>query len=163
VVNYTTLPGVVAWALPALCDPTGIARGPGNDLGVMCRPGTVGTTMNFVILDVTTGKVTAQIPAGGGDQIAYDPNSNQWFLADSRWTANGNSCGAGSASCPLTPVLGVVDGSSRQVVAMLPNGNNSHSVAVASTREVYAPFTFPTATGGGAAFPNGGLNIFVSN
>jgi hypothetical protein len=164
VVNFTALAGIVTWALPALCDPTGIGRGPANDLGVMCRPGTLGAPMNFVILDVTSGKVTAQVPAGGGDQITYDSFSNQWFLADSRWTANGNSCGAGSATCPLTPVLGVVNGTSRSVVAMVPNGNNSHSVAASgSGRQVFTPFTAPSTAGGGAAFPNGGLNIFVSN
>jgi len=162
VVNFTSLAGVVMYPLPALCDPTGIARGPGNDLGVMCRPGTIGTKMNLVILDVTTGKVLAQVPAGGGDQIAYDARTNQWFLADSRWTSNGNSCGGGSAACPLTPVVAVVNGSTRQVVSLLPTGNNAHSIAVGSNGFVYSPFSAPTATGGGAAFPGGGLNIFFT-
>src|SRR6202040_4331456 len=108
----------------------GLALGPGTDIGVMCRQANVGDTLTFQILDKTTGAEVANLVAGGGDQIAFDVVSNRWFLADSRWTATGRSCGAGSVACPLTPVLAIVDGTSRAVVARLPNGNNSHSVAV---------------------------------
>ena len=106
--------------------------------------------------------------AGGGDQIAFDPVSNRWFLSDSRWTAAGTSCGGGSAACPLSPVLAIVDGTSRTVIAKLANGNNSHSVAVlpgvgGAPGKVFTPFTAPSAAGGGAAFPNGGINVFSTN
>jgi hypothetical protein len=105
------------------------------------------------------------VPAGGGDQITYDSSTNKWYLADSRWTATGNSCGGGSAACPLTPVLGVVDGSTGSVLAMLPNGNNAHSVAVrpGHPARIFTPFTAPSAAGGGAGFPNGGLNVYESD
>jgi hypothetical protein len=151
-------------ALPALCDPTGIAPGPAAEgsLGSMCRPGTLGTRMDFIIMNKTTGAIIATVAgAGGGDQITYDPTSNKWYLADSRQTPAGTSCGAGSAACPLTPKLGVVDGTTHAIVAMIPNGNNSHSVAVDSALgKVITPFTNPSATGGGQAFPGGGINIF---
>lgn len=147
------------------CDPTGLAVGPGTDIGAMCRQGTVGETLTFQILNRTTGAVAATVNAGGGDQITYDATSNRWFLATSRWTPTGKSCGGGSAACPLTPALSIVDGTSRTIVAQLPNGNNSHSVAVVpgNPGKVLTPFTAPSATGGGAAFPNGGINIFSTN
>lgn len=161
----TPFPGsTVDYAL-GNCDPTGLALGPGNELGSMCRQGTVGEPLTFQILDRTNGNLLQSVPAGGGDQIAYDAGTNKWYLADSRWTASGNSCGGGSAACPLTPVLGVVDGTSRTVVAMLPNGNNAHSVAVMPGRpaRIFTPFTDASTAGGGAGFPGGGVNVFESD
>jgi hypothetical protein len=154
----------VAYDLGA-CDPTGLAIGPGNDIGSMCRQGTVGETLTFEILDRTSGTLLKTVPAGGGDQITYDAGTNKWFLADSRWTATGTSCGAGSANCPLTPMLGVVDGTTRTLLQMVPNGNNAHSVAVlpGKTAKVFTPFTAPTASGGGASFPDGGINVYSFN
>ena len=162
----TVLAGTVSYAL-GNCDPTGLALGPGKDIGAMCRQGNVGETLTFLILDRTNGSLLKTVAAGGGDQITYDAGSNKWYLADSRWTATGTSCGGGSAACPLTPVLGIVDGTSRSLIAMLPNGNNAHSVAIVpgtskTYTTVFTPFTAPTAAGGGAAFPAGGINIYLS-
>jgi len=161
--TFASIAGTSAFPLGA-CDPTGLALGPGNEIGVMCRQGNVGEPLTFQILDRTSGAVLAKLNIGGGDQIAYDSVSNRWFLADSRWTATGNSCGGGSATCPLTPVLAIVDGSSHAVISKVPNGNNSHSVAVSAARHlVITPFTNPTASGGGAAFPDGGISVFTTN
>ena len=159
--QYTALAGTTQFALPAACDPTGIAKGPGTDLGSMCRSGTIGQSLDFVIMSTAGVAVATVVGAGGGDQITYDPTSNKWYLADSRSTPSRTSCGAGSAGCPLTPKLGVVDGTTHAIVAMIPSGNNSHSVAVDSALgKVISPFTNPNATGGGALFPNGGINVF---
>ena len=160
------LTGTTSYAL-GNCDPTGLALGPGTDIGAMCRQGKVGEPLTFLILNKTNGALTKTVAAGGGDQITYDTGSNKWFLANSRWTATGNSCGSGSAACPLTPVLGIVDGTSRNVIAMLPNGNNAHSVAVlpgtaTNYTTIFTPFTNSSATGGGASFPGGGINVFVT-
>ncbi len=144
-----------------LCDPTGIALGPGTDIGAMCRQG-VGLQLTFQILNRTTGAVVTSINAGGGDQITYDAGSNNWFLATSRWTPNGISCGGGSAACVLTPMLTVVNGSSRTVSARVPSGNNSHSVFTGGGF-VFSPFTNgPSATAGGVGFPNGGIAVFFT-
>jgi hypothetical protein len=170
-VQFTALAGIVQYSLPDVvgqasqCDPTGIALGAGTEIGAMCRTGTLGRSLNFVILNKTTGAVVATVVgAGGGDQITYDPTSNKWYLADSRSTKARTSCGAGTAiTCPLTPQLGVVDGTTHAIVAMIPNGNNSHSVAVDSALgKVITPFTNNSASGGGSAFPGGGINIFAT-
>ena len=166
-VQYTTLAGNSQFLLPDVvgqagqCDPTGIALGPGNDIGAMCRTGTIGRSLNFLILNKTTGAVTATVAGGGGgDQITYSATLNKWFLADSRHTDSGNSCGAGSTGCVLKPMLGIVDGTTH-ALSFIANGNNSHSVAVDETLGVaITPFTNSSATGGGADFPGGGINIF---
>jgi hypothetical protein len=164
-ITPAVLAGVLTpFALPAQCDPTGIAAGPAAEgsLGSMCRPGKIGTSMDFQIMNKTTGAIIQTVVgAGGGDQITYDATSNRWFLADSRQTADSKSCGGGSASCVLTPKLGIVDGTTHAIVNMLPNGNNSHSVAVDSALGiVYTPFTNASATGGGTGFNDGGINTY---
>jgi hypothetical protein len=159
----TTLPKV--YPLIVGCTPTGIAPGPANQLGTMCRPG-VGARMDFVILDKTTGAILFQMAGlGGGDQITYDAASDKWFLANSRHTGDGISCAGGTAvTCPLSPALTIIhdDGvNPPSFVRHTDNGNNSHSVAVGGGY-VVTPFSTPTGSGGGAAFPNGGINIWKS-
>jgi hypothetical protein len=168
-VQYTTLAGITQWVLPDVagvagqCDPTGIAVGPGSDIGAMCRTGTIGRSLNFLILNKTTGAVAATVVgAGGGDQITYDAGSGNWFLGTSRATASGNSCGAGSAACPLTPMVTIVNGASRAMTGRVPAGNNSHSVATGGGL-VFSPFTNLNANGGGVGFPNGGIAVFYTH
>ena len=158
--NFGTLAGTSIYPL-GNCDPTGIALGPGNDIGSMCRQGGIGEMLTFQILDRTNGHVLANVNAGGGDQITYDTVSAHWYLADSRWTNNGTSCGGGSAACPLTPMVGIVDGATRTVIGFLPNGNNAHSIAVSGANHlILTPFTNTSATGGGVGFPDGGISLF---
>jgi len=160
---FASIAGTSVYPLGA-CDPTGLALGPGKDIGAMCRQGNIGEPLTFQILDRTSGAVIANLNIGGGDQITYDAVSNRWFLADSRWTALTTSCGGGVTGCPLTPIIGVVDGSTRSVLFEIPNGNNAHSIAVSGPNHlVITPFTNPTATGGGDAFPNGGISLFPTN
>jgi hypothetical protein len=149
------------------CDPTGIDLGPGTDLGVMCRQGTTGSLLTFLILNRTTGAFLATLNAGGGDQIAYDVASNRWYLASSRFTANGLAAvgGACTAAVPCTPLLFVVDGTTRQIVASVATGNNAHSVGVdPDNHQAFLPNSSAGAPAGCAtcagAFPSGGVGVF---
>jgi hypothetical protein len=163
--------GTIVFPLITGCTPTGLAPGPVNaggftELGTMCRPNPP-ARLDFVILNMTSGQIYAQMAGlGGGDQITYDAASQKWFLANSRHTGNGISCGAGTAvTCPLSPALTVVrdDGiAAPSLVAHVDNGNNAHSVAVGGGY-VIMPFSNPTGGGGGANFPNGGINIWKTS
>jgi hypothetical protein len=150
------------------CDPTGIDLGPGTDVGVMCRQGTTGALLTFQILDRTSGAVLAVLNAGGGDQIAYDAASNRYYLAASRWTASGLAGvgGACTSAKPCTPLLIVVDGTTRQIVATAPTGNNSHSIAIDPVNhQAYLPISSTAAPGGcatcAANFPSGDGGVSV--
>jgi len=149
------------------CDPTGIDLGPGTDVGVMCRQSTTGAPLTFQILDRTNGTSRAVINAGGGDQIAYDAATNRYYLAASRFTASGLAAtnGACSAASPCTPLLIVVDATTRQIVASAVTGNNAHSIAVdPNTHQVYMPYSSAVAPGGcatcAATFPSGGVAVY---
>ena len=149
------------------CDPTGIDLGPGADMAISCRQGNAGEQLTVEILDRTNGTLLALVLVGGGDQIAYDAPTNNYYLAASRWTASGLSSGAScSAGSPCTPVLAVIDAGRRSVTKLIPSGNNAHSVASDPvTHQVYMPFSSAAAPGGCVAstcslVPNGGVLVF---
>jgi DNA-binding beta-propeller fold protein YncE len=149
------------------CDPTGLALGPGTDMGIVCREGTTGVPLLFIIMDRTNGTILASLNAGGGDQVTYDPSSNRYYEADSRWTANGLAGvgGACTAAVPCTPSLMVIDGASRTLLARIESGNNAHSVAFdPATKQLYMPYSGAAAPAGcatcAADLPNGGVLVY---
>jgi hypothetical protein len=149
------------------CDPTGIDLGPGTDFGVMCRQGTTGTLLTFQILDRTSGAVQAVLNAGGGDQIVSDAATNRYYLAASRFTANGFAGvgGACTAAVPCTPLLIVVDAATRKVVASAATGNNAHSVGVDPVNhQAYLPYSSAAAPAGcatcAAGFASAGVAVY---
>jgi DNA-binding beta-propeller fold protein YncE len=152
------------------CDPTGLDLGPGTDMGVMCRQGTTGALLTFQILDRTNGAVRTVLNAGGGDQIAYDAATNRYYLASSRFTANGLAAinGACSAAAPCTPMLFLVDATTRQIVTSIATGNNAHSIAVdPMTHQVYLPFSSAAAPAGcatcAANLPGPGVGVYLAH
>lgn len=163
------------------CDPTGIVAGAGNQMGIVCRPGTAGAPDLFLIMDRTAAtcavlgtacNILASPLGGGADQVAFDAATNQYFSAASRWPVSGTASigGACSAATPCAPVINVISGASMAIAARVPSGNNSHSVAVGNGH-VFSPFQSPSATGGGtlggpgnAGFPApGGLAVFTTS
>jgi hypothetical protein len=149
------------------CDPTGLALGPGTDMGIVCREGTTGAPLLFIIMDRTNGTILASLNAGGGDQVTYDAGSNRYYEADSRWTASGLAGvgGACTAAVPCTPSLMVIDGGSRTLLARIESGNNAHSVAFdPATKQLYMPYSGSAAPAGcatcAADLPNGGVLIY---
>src|SRR5512140_1740157 len=149
-VNYLAIAGVRTYD-EGNCDPTGLALGPNNDVAVGCREGTTGAPLLMLIMDRTNGAILASINAGGGDQIAYDPATNRYYNAASRWTASGKAAtdGACSAASPCTPMLAIVDAATRTLVAQLPSGNNAHSVAVDGvTSKAFVPVSSGSSPAG---------------
>jgi hypothetical protein len=151
------------------CDPTGLALGPGTDMMVGCRPGTTGAPLIVLIMNRVSGAILATLNAGGGDQVWYDPATNRYYNAASRWTDSGKAGvnGACSAAAPCTPVLAVIDAGTRTVFQQAPSGNNAHSVAVdAATHQAYMPFSSSTAPGGcltcATTFPTGGVLVYTT-
>lgn len=166
-VNYTALAGVGTFT-EGNCDPTGLAVGPGTDVAVSCREGTTGAPLLVQIMNRTTGAIVASLNAGGADQLEYDATSNRYYGASSRWTASGKAGtnGACSAAAPCTPVLTIIDASTRTVVDQIPTGNNAHSVAIdPATGLVFLPYSSAASPAGCATcaangFINGGVLVF---
>jgi hypothetical protein len=155
--------GVVVQGL-GNCDPTGLVTGPGTDIASMCRQGNVGELFTFQIYNKTAlgGAALATLNIGGGDQIWYDAPTDQYLLADSRWTPTGLSCGAGSAGCPLTPILALVNGTARTIAARIPAGGGAHTVASINGK-AYMMYSSGTAVIGGINYDQqntGGIALY---
>jgi hypothetical protein len=134
------------------CSPSGLALGPGNDVLVGCDPAP-GDPLITLILDRTTGALQASILFGGVDQVEYDPLSNRYFLPARHYVSSGTAASSG-----FTPMMGVIDGKTRQLLFKVPVGTGAHSVAIDSTRQrVYVPYQ-PGAT----FFPNAGISVFTT-
>lgn len=174
-VNYLTIAGVKIYSQSSAgspCDGTGLALGPGNDMAINCRPAAVGAPLVVKILDRTTGVFKASVPAGGGDQLAYDATSNRYYSASNHWNKTGKTIVAGggcTAALPCNPVLAVIDATSYAVLNMLPTGNNAHSVAVDPvTGRVFLPHSSDTGGAGFAKDPQfvggiggaGGISVY---
>ena len=150
------------------CDPTGLDLGPGTDMIVECRPGDAGSALTTLIMDRTNGTILKTLPVGGGDQVAYDARTNRYFVGASRWHASGvNELGGGCSATNLcTPVLAVINATTRNIALIVPTGNNAHSVAAdPSSGLVFVPHSSAAAPAGCATcvangFTNGGVSIF---
>jgi hypothetical protein len=135
------------------CAPTGIVLGPNNDVLVGCDP-SAGDPLITLILDRSSGAIRATLPFGGVDQVNYDPASNRYFLPARHYTTSGTAAASG-----FSPQMGVIDGTSRQLLFKVPVGTGAHSVAIDSTlAQVYVPFQ-----PGAAGFPNGGISVFSTH
>jgi hypothetical protein len=150
-VNYTNLAGAAGYP-EGDCDPTGLALGPGTDIAVNCREGTAGSPLLVQIFNRNTGALVTALPAGGGDQLAYDAGQNRYYTAASRWTPSGLSSGGscvanGVAAC--TPRLITIDAGARTVLSRVASGNNAHSVAIDPVKGVvYMPTSSDTKPAG---------------
>jgi hypothetical protein len=137
------------------CDgPTGLALGPGNDALVACDPDQGGKQQSLII-DRSDGKTLATLPFGGTDQAVYDPVSNRYFLAAGHHS-NDNISQVGKKDARFDPALGVIDAGTRTLVAVVPTGNGSHSVAVdGESHRVFVPYG-----AGSPRFPGQGVSVF---
>ena len=116
------------------CMPAGLALGPHDDLLLGCSDDAVdaGFPSHSIVMNARSGKIEADVPVGGSDEVWSDTRSHQYYLA-----AVANKGG---------PVLGVIDSRSNQVVAALATGPKAHSVAAdAKTGKVFVPIQANTS------------------
>jgi len=146
-----------AFKLKGCEGPSGIAMGPGNDALIACDPDE-GGKQSTVIIDRTNGTTLAELPFGGTDEAVYDPVSNRYFLAAGHHSAD-NVSRVGNKAAKFDPALGIVDASTRSLVAIVPTGTGAHSVAVdGESHHVFVPF----AAGPSEQFTGTGVSVFES-
>ncbi|MDE2263176.1 MAG: cytochrome C nitrite reductase [Gammaproteobacteria bacterium] len=110
------------------CMPAGLALGPDENLVVGCSDDGVaaGFPAHSLVMHAPTGKILADVPVGGSDEVWSDMRAGQYYLA-----AVANRGG---------PTLGVIDSHTNRLVAALPTGLRAHSVAVdAATGKIFVP------------------------
>ena len=124
---------------------------------VGCDPFPPLTKQITLIVDRVSGQVVSTIPFGGEDAVAYDPLSNRYFLPAFFHQKN-NVPGDISTA---TPTLGVIDATTKELVAELPTGLFAHSISVDSFgQKVFVPHgAGPAAVG----FPAAGVTVFSTH
>jgi DNA-binding beta-propeller fold protein YncE len=117
------------------CMPAGLVLGPHGDLLLGCSDDSVdaGFSSHSIVMNARSGKIEADVPVGGSDEVWSDMRSHHYYLA-----AVANKGG---------PVLGVIDSLDYHVVAAIPTGPRAHSVAVdEKTGKVFVPIQANAAT-----------------
>ncbi len=128
-----------------VCNPTGMAQGPGATLIVACS---VGGTQSIALDPAGAGSIKVITGISGSDQLSYDPVRNVAFES-ARFEPGG-------------PVLGIIDGSTDTYTQGLPNTYNSHSVAVDPVSgEVFVAFDASSATKTDPFCAGGCIGVFT--
>lgn len=110
------------------CMPAGLALGPHDRLLLGCSDDGVdaGFPAHSIVMSARAGKILADVPVGGSDEVWSDMRDHRYYLA-----AVANTGG---------PVLGVIDSLGDRLLAAVPTGPRAHSVAVdARTGKVFVP------------------------
>jgi hypothetical protein len=100
------------------CDPAGTAFGPNGNFALGCDAGSPdsGLPPEALIMNVDGSVVAKFTQIGGVDQVAYNPNTRQYYFA-----AAGNPAGSS---------IGVVDADTNAWVENVPTGGHAHALAV---------------------------------
>jgi len=130
------------------CGPNGITVGPHGNLLLGCTPQNVATNKSTLVINATTknfaniGKIT------GSDEVWFNSGDGRYYTASNR------DCGkpAGCAAPAGGAVLGVINAHSNLLIEKIPQGQNSHSVAADSARNLI----FVPQVGTVAVVGNGG-------
>lgn len=110
------------------CMPAGLALGPDDNLLVGCSDDGVaaGFPAHSLVMHAPTGKILADVPVGGSDEVWSDLRAGQYYLA-----AVANKGG---------PALGVIDSHTNKLLAALRTGVRAHSVAAdVRTGKIFVP------------------------
>ena len=123
------------------CSPAGLALGPRHEALIGCSAafGTPPSTQSLII-NLDTGDVLASIPAGGNDEVWFDPASQHYYLA-----ARSN---VDPSSGKVAPILGTVDANTFMFDGGVPTSTTAHSVAADKfSHHVFVPIGFvPTGS-----------------
>jgi hypothetical protein len=116
----------ISGASISACGPTGLAVSSGGTLAVNC-----GNVSQTILLNPSAlsgaGSIKTVKQVSGGDQVAYDPANNLFFVT--------------GASNPGGPIVGIINASTDAFVQALTTTPGDHSVAVDPiTGQAFVPF-----------------------
>jgi DNA-binding beta-propeller fold protein YncE len=122
------------------CMPAGLALGPHDRLLLGCSDDGVaaGFAAHSIVMSARSGKILADLPVGGSDEVWSDPRHHRYYLA-----AVANTGG---------PALGVIDSLDDRLLGVIATGPHAHSVAAdARTGQVFVPIQADASLAGCAA------------
>jgi hypothetical protein len=123
------------------CSPNGITVGPGSNLLEGCTPGNNPSDTTTLVINAINKNYSHIAGVTGSDEVWFNSGDQRYYTGSS----------ANRVNNVVTPVLGVIDGTS-VLVETIPQGSSSHSVAADCIRNrIYvpqaAPFVSPSMPG----------------
>lgn len=111
------------------CMPAGLALGPLDRLLLGCSDDGVdaGFPAHSIVMQARTGKVVADVPVGGSDEVWSSLSLHRYYTA--------------SAANKGGPALGVIDSLDDRLLAVIPTGPHAHSVAADDRGRVFVPIS----------------------
>lgn len=129
-------------ALPT-CGPNGATVGPptdalGPNLLLGCTPANMPNNTGTVVYNTTNHNYSTLGNITGADEVWYNSGDNHYYTGSSK-----NRADQGGA------VLGIIDAASNILIGTIPQGDQSHSVAADSARNlIYVPQAAPKNVNG---------------
>jgi hypothetical protein len=144
--NYGPFNGAVNAGLLALptCGPNGATIGPPLDLlgpNVLlgCTPANIPSNTGTVAYNTTNHNYTTIANITGSDEVWFNSGDNHYYTASNRNRADQGG-----------PSLGIIDATGNILIGRIPQGDQSHSVAADSLRNlIYVPQAAPKNVNGG--------------
>ena len=130
-------------ALPT-CGPNGATVGPpmdslGPNILLGCTPANMPNNNGTVAYNTTNHNYTTIGNITGSDEVWFNSGDNHYYTASNRNRADQGG-----------PVLGIIDATGNILIGTIPQGDQSHSVAADSLRNlIYVPQAAPKNVNGG--------------
>src|SRR5262249_1695725 len=122
------------------CGPNGATVGPHDNLLLGCTPNNLPAGITTTVINAATKNTAIVTGINGSDEVWFNKGDGRYYLGASAFRK--------VAGGPVTPVLGVVDGTS-VLIETIPVSSGSHSVAADSKRNlIFSPQVAPAAVVG---------------
>jgi hypothetical protein len=120
------------------CSPNGITVGPGSNLLEGCTPGNNPSDTTTLVISALNKNYSHIAGITGSDEVWFNSGDQRYYTGSSANRVNGT----------VTPVLGVIDGTS-VLIETIPQSTGSHSVAADCLRNsIYVPQVAPASVVG---------------
>src|SRR2546426_1076454 len=127
------------------CGPNGATVGPHANLMLGCTPQNVPTNRSTLVINAKTKNFANIGNITGSDEVWFNKGDGRYYTASNRDCGKPGGCAAPAGGA----VLGVIDAETNLLIEKIPQGQNSHSVAADSKRNlIFVPQTGPTTTPG---------------
>jgi hypothetical protein len=120
------------------CSPNGITVGPGSNLLEGCTPGNNPSDTTTLVINALNKNYSHIFGITGSDEVWFNSGDQRYYTGSSANRVNG----------VVTPVLGVIDGTS-VLIETIPQSTGSHSVAADCIRNsIFVPQVAPLSVVG---------------
>ncbi len=127
------------------CGPNGATVGPHANLLLGCTPQNVPTNRSTLVINAQSKNFANIGNITGSDEVWFNEGDGRYYTASNRDCGKPGGCPAPAGGA----VLGVIDAETNLLIEKIPQGQNSHSVAADSKRNlIFVPQTGPTTTPG---------------